>query len=538
MKLISSSEYWVFLGILLTGAVVGYGQGSRLWWPEDIGVVQKSFDIAEYMLEYRFKEIKSRFLYAFASDSHKESGDPWHAIIQWIHEFEQSRSEVICGSGIFVFDESMSAFRPRTTKNGNLPHLSWIMRKPEPLGTEFKSVSEAVTGVMMALEITRSKDDHTDEKYDDIVPKLGVSTKVSLRLAEPCMKAHTNTASKAIFLGDSWFGNVPTVVNMKNKLNAHFIGVVKTGHKRYPKKWIETTMQDWPSGTHIVLESQDIDGQTVIAMGYKYNTRNTIFFISSKGAAHTMPGIPYSAEFIRSTDAHPVVRKVPRPYLASLYFENNNCIDKHNHARQYELAVEKAWVTQDGYFRIFSTILGMCVTDAWKAYKHHLPNKAKDKTVTVKKYANILALSLLNNNYSTISSDDSHLFIPTVNSVLNCTASQESMSCVTDNTSSVATPSTQALIPHERSRPTRNTKILTRSGERNKGNREKRVQRKRCVMCQSRGLESRTEYFCSICKVPICIDHSGRGSSRVCFSDHKSAEVKIETEARKGGPDP
>ena len=110
MKLISESEYWVFLGILLTGAVVGYGQGSRLWWPEDIGVVQKSFDIAEYMLEYRFKEIKSRFLYAFASDSHKESGDPWHAIIQWIHEFEQSRSEVICGSGIFVFDESMSAF--------------------------------------------------------------------------------------------------------------------------------------------------------------------------------------------------------------------------------------------------------------------------------------------------------------------------------------------------------------------------------------------------------------------------------------------
>ena len=92
------------------------------------------------------------------------------------------------GSGIFVFDESMSAFRPRTTKNGNLPHLSWIMRKPEPLGTEFKSVSEAVTGVMMALEITRSKDDDTSEKYDDIVPKLGVSTKVSLRLAQECIK--------------------------------------------------------------------------------------------------------------------------------------------------------------------------------------------------------------------------------------------------------------------------------------------------------------------------------------------------------------
>ena len=87
------------------------------------------------MLEYRFKEIKSSFLFAFQSDSHKDNGDPWHQIVAWIHKFEQSRSEVMSGSGIFVFDESMSAFRPRTTKYGNLPHLSWIMGKPEPLGT-------------------------------------------------------------------------------------------------------------------------------------------------------------------------------------------------------------------------------------------------------------------------------------------------------------------------------------------------------------------------------------------------------------------
>ena len=132
------------------------------------------------MLEYRFKEIKASFLFGYASESHKDKGDPWYPIVAWIHEFEESKGEIMSGSGIFVFDESMSAFRPRTTKNGNLPHLSWIMRKPEPLGTEFKSVSEAVTGVMMALEITRSKDDDTSEKYDDIVPKLGVSTKVSL----------------------------------------------------------------------------------------------------------------------------------------------------------------------------------------------------------------------------------------------------------------------------------------------------------------------------------------------------------------------
>ena len=77
-------------------------------------------------------------------------------------------------------------------------------------------------------------------------------------------------------------------------------------------------------------------------MGYKYNKRNTIFFISSKGAAKTMPNIPYPAEFIPSTDAYPVVRKVLTPYLAPLYTNGNNYINKHKHARQYELEVEKA----------------------------------------------------------------------------------------------------------------------------------------------------------------------------------------------------
>ena len=93
------------------------------------------------------------------------------------------------------------------------------------------------------------------------------------------MKTHTDSTGKAIFLGNSWFGNMPTVVNLKNKPNAHVIGVVKIGCKRYLKKWIETKMKDWPPGTHIFLEFEDIDGQILVSMGYTYNTRNTIFLL-------------------------------------------------------------------------------------------------------------------------------------------------------------------------------------------------------------------------------------------------------------------
>ena len=51
----------------------------------------------------------------------------------------------------------MSAFRPQTRKYGDLPNLSSIPRKPEPLGMEFKVIVCAVTGIVVWLELQRGK---------------------------------------------------------------------------------------------------------------------------------------------------------------------------------------------------------------------------------------------------------------------------------------------------------------------------------------------------------------------------------------------
>jgi len=52
----------------------------------------------------------------------------------------------------------MSAFCPQTRSTGNLPHLSFIMRKPEDLGTEFKVVACLMTGILLHLEIQKGCD--------------------------------------------------------------------------------------------------------------------------------------------------------------------------------------------------------------------------------------------------------------------------------------------------------------------------------------------------------------------------------------------
>ena len=65
------------------------------------------------------------------------------------------------------------------------------------------------------------------------------------------------------------------------------------------------------------------------------------------------------------------IRYVDRPQVIDEFFNDSNSIDSNNQLRQFELALEKKWVTQDPYFRLTTTKIGMDVTDAWMLINHH-----------------------------------------------------------------------------------------------------------------------------------------------------------------------
>ena len=71
----------------------------------------------------------------------------------------------IAASFLKVGDELMSAIQFRTTAKGNLPHLSYIFWKPEPLSTEFKTVACSVTGALLFIEVQRGKEGMKDSRY-------------------------------------------------------------------------------------------------------------------------------------------------------------------------------------------------------------------------------------------------------------------------------------------------------------------------------------------------------------------------------------
>jgi hypothetical protein len=177
------------------------------------------------------------------------------------------------------------------------------------------------------------------------------------------------------------------------------IGVVKTNYACYPKKFIEETMQEWPPGSHIVLETKTPEGIDLLAVGYKYNKRTVTCFLTTKDAGHTGPGVSYEAKW-KDDNNNTCKKDIPRPYVVAKYFSENNGIDLHNQSRQFDLKLEKFWVTHDGFFRCITTIFGMLLTDAWKAYMFHLNPNHRHKKISIRDFVKIVCKDMLTNPFT------------------------------------------------------------------------------------------------------------------------------------------
>ena len=86
-----------------------------------------------YIPEYRFRHFGEFLPYIFQDKSIKDT-DPWWQFSGAVIEFNNNRLRLLKGAKVKAIDESMCAYRPRTTSTGGLPNILFIKRKPEPLG--------------------------------------------------------------------------------------------------------------------------------------------------------------------------------------------------------------------------------------------------------------------------------------------------------------------------------------------------------------------------------------------------------------------
>ena len=96
--------------------------------------------------------------------------------------------------------------------------------------------------------------------------------------------------------GDAWFGSVKAAAAMAER-GIECILQIKTGHSLYPKEFVQNALKDTPGGVHVVLKGRHPNGHTLYAIGYRYLSKKTLFFIMTAGAGSTTPGKPYEMKF-------------------------------------------------------------------------------------------------------------------------------------------------------------------------------------------------------------------------------------------------
>lgn len=218
---------------------------------------------------------------------------------------------------------------------------------------------------------------------------------------------------KRLFVGDSWFASVATAVAIaqpdtpsrdRNSVSNgdHFVGIVKTAHARFPKAYIEKALDGLPRGAKIVLEAT-VDGVPLVAVGWRYNQKKTLSYICTRGAGSTVndDNNPYTAKF-PDPYGNVTERKVPRPAIVGKYYDYNNVIDRHNHLRQGELHLEKDWQTQDCWFRIFTTLIGMIAVDTAQVVQRTFSTRDARKEAGIVPFVACLGKELLDNEWSDV----------------------------------------------------------------------------------------------------------------------------------------
>lgn len=276
-----------------------------------------------------------------------------------------------------------------------LPHSTKEVRKPEPVGLEFKSVADGQSKVLMHIEPLEGAERQGLKKYtlrpaaviaanpDPAYDALAANgqvyaphTAITMRMTD----AWSGQGKK--ITADSAFMSVNTLLAMASK-GFYCQGPVKTAKTQFPSahlsNWARTGGPGGGKvarGAHLVLTSKyTVAGveKTMIAVGWM--DKKLKMMLSSVG--HTLAGHESvrkrnylisneEGEFITTT----ATEVVPRPYVVEQIFAYFAAVDIHDHLRQGSLQIERMWSTRTWWHRVWGTILGFNVTNMFLAYVH------------------------------------------------------------------------------------------------------------------------------------------------------------------------
>lgn len=378
---------------------------DNLWKSGPSGGRHDFPDFGRYMSKNEFKCFASTAAFCWADKKHwftDKRDMPWDVFLPCLSSFNERRKKLL-KTVLLLLDESMSGWRPKTTRTGGLPNVTFEPRKPVPLGTMLKNGVECLTGCLVYQDVVQLKEQQQRKDFFNADSHLPDDSKISAHTAEVLRQVEgANVVPGGWVGGDSWFGSVATCVELRRRLDVHSTWIIKQNSHLFPMKALNAILKarfkDRPAGHWVVMRTE-IGEVKMFAIAFAWSQKGISYFLSTCGKTSPSPKT-YSTHF-EDEFGFVQTRQINRPDIAHFLYDLLPLIDEHNKQRQSILNLEKCWPTRDCWFRLVVTLAGMCVVDFHRLYKNIMVSEgASSAAVTevddlqIRKFSDMLCKSL------------------------------------------------------------------------------------------------------------------------------------------------
>ena len=340
-----------------------YKKGTDLWSREPLGVMPAP-DFGRFLTHDRFLRVQRYLGRGPEGCDENLDGDPWAQFRPFIDGYNEVRARELSAGATITPDETMFAWTGKSGVGG-LPHMSWVQRKPEPLGLELKTICDAETGVMLYVEMQEGAVRMARKKYCN---DMKATTACTARLVEG---ADPGDGKKRTVYADSWFTGVETFERISELFDCHLVGPVKTNHAEFPAEAMRWTLVGSERGDKVVFKCE---GEDLWAVGW--NDIHFKLYLASCGTV--LPGPP-AQKMRQRADGRNTSIDVPRPSVVAEYALNMGRVDQHNRYRQGTMALHKTWKTNTWQHRMLNELFALTAVDAFLISARYMPKWKDDE---------------------------------------------------------------------------------------------------------------------------------------------------------------
>jgi len=331
-------------------------------------------DFGQYMPINHFKAFCSAAPFCWSEEKYwyEDTRDvPWEVFLPCLSSFNGKRQRLL-KTVLMMVDESMSGWRPKTTKLGGLPNYTFEPRKPVPLGTMFRNGVECLSGILVVQDVVQNPEKQALKSYFGEPSSLPDQSDITAHTAEVLRLVEGAKIPKGGWVGgDSWFGSTATAVEVMNRFGVNSTWIIKQNQHWFPMKPLFAVLKarhkDRPAG-HWVTFHATVSGIKLMAMAYAWSQRGISYILSTCGSTKTADKLYVS--YFEDDYGNVGSKEICRPQLAHLLYNYLPLIDEHNKQRQKILGLERKWPTRNCWFRLLTTLLGMSIVDMHRLYRN------------------------------------------------------------------------------------------------------------------------------------------------------------------------